>query len=334
MATAREPLLMLDDKLRVQAASRRYCRMFPMKLLASQDNLFCEPRSLPWNVPVLQLLRDAMSGDAILEGREIELDVPDIGRRTMLLNARPIAADARLEAAMLVALEDVTAVHEAARLQAALGQHQQTLLHEVNHRVANSVQIIASILLLKVRTVQSQESRNHLRDMHQRLILVANIQRQLYMSGTTDEIAFGPYIAQLCADLATSMIDGHAVTIQSSSSAGTIRSDDAMSFGLIVTELVINALKHGFPDGRKGQIKVDFSAEGPDWRLSVSDDGVGKPSGTAKPGRPGLGTNIVEALARHLKANVESVTTGAGTETAIIHTLDAASSPEPSRKTS
>ncbi len=320
MATAREPLLILDGKLRVLAASRPYYRMFPMKLLASQDSLFCEPRSLSWNIPALQLLQHALSNNAVVEGEEIELDVPGVGRRTMLLNARPTTVDASTESAMLVALEDVTVPREAARLKAALDRHQQMLLLEVNHRVANSLQIIASILLMKARTVRSEESRGHLRDMHQRLILVASIQRRLCGSEAADEIAFGPYLAQLCTDLANAMVEGDAVTIRSSSSDGTVKSDDAMNFGLIVTELVINALKHGFPDGRKGRINVDFSADGPHWRLSVSDDGIGKLPGAAGPGHAGLGTNIVEALARHLKATVQNIATGTGTMTAVVHT--------------
>jgi len=88
---------------------------------------------------------------------------------------------------------------------------------------------------------------------------------------------------------------------------------------LIVTELVINALKHAFPDDRMGRIQVDYCARGADWTLSVGDDGVGFSS---HPGdtKPGLGTSIVQALAKQLGADVDVASKTSGTKVAIVHT--------------
>jgi chemotaxis protein methyltransferase CheR len=319
MATAREPFVILDKNLRVVAANRSYRKMFPPQIAAAQDHAFREPDSLAWDISALRPLQDAMLRNAVIEDYEVELDVPDIGRRSMLLNARQ-ADHGGADAAMLVSLEDVTARREAQSLQDALLRQQEMLLLEVHHRVANSLQIIASILLLKARAVQSEETRRHLNDIHKRLILVATVQRQLCTFGAVDAIEFGPYLAQLCKSLASSMVaEDDTVAIVTSSTGGTIRSDDAVNFGLIVTELVVNALKHGFPDGRKGRIAVDFAAEGSNWRLSVSDNGVGRRLGPADRGHDGLGTSIVEALARHLKASVEISPGRPGATTTIVH---------------
>ena len=78
-----------------------------------------------------------------------------------------------------------------------------------------------------------------------------------------------------------------------------------MSIGLIVTELLINAVKHAFPDERSGKIQVSYAATGSGWRLSVSDDGVGRASRDGEISSTGLGTSIVEALAHQLDARVE-----------------------------
>ena len=84
------------------------------------------------------------------------------------------------------------------------------------------------------------------------------------------------------------------------------------SLGLIVTELVINALKHAFPRHRKGRICVDYCSDGRAWTLSVRDTGIGMPAKAGR-ARPGLGTGIVQALAKHLGATVENAPGDPGT---------------------
>ena len=96
-----------------------------------------------------------------------------------------------------------------------------------------------------------------------------------------------------------------------------------MSLGLIVTELVINCLKHAFPGGRLGKIQVGYQSRGPNWTLSVGDDGVGMPADRAS-STPGLGTSIVEALAKQLSARVQVVHAHPGTIVSVIHTQIAA----------
>ena len=94
--------------------------------------------------------------------------------------------------------------------------------------------------------------------------------------------------------------------------------DSSVSLGLIVTELVINALKHGFPSHGKGGIEVDYRADGPAWTLSVRDTGVGMPADRAGV-KPGLGTGIVEALSRQLGATVKVSDAKPGTLVEILH---------------
>ncbi len=133
-------------------------------------------------------------------------------------------------------------------------RQKEILLQEMRHRVANSLQIIASILLLKARTVQSEEIRLHLYDAHQRVMSVATVQQQLQASGLNESIEIGPYLSRLCDSLAKSMVgERRPVSIKVQATSGAATSSEVVSVGLIVTELVINALKHAFSSGETGE---------------------------------------------------------------------------------
>ena len=197
------------------------------------------------------------------------------------------------------------------------------LFQEVRHRVANSLQIIASVLLQSARKVQSEETRSHLHDAHNRVMSIATVQRQLAVTHQ-DTVELGPYFTQLCDSLGASMIQDHkhqSIEVRVDSSA--VGGDVSVSLGLIVTELVINALKHAFPEGRPGKIVVGYQSHGPNWTLSVADNGVGMPPDSAKT-TPGLGTSIIEALAKQLHARVKVADGKPGTEVSVIHSHIAA----------
>ena len=320
VATVHEPFAILSRDLHIVAANHPFRAIFQAGFTNEADFAFGDSHIAQWDLATLAILRDVLAQDSAIEGKQIDLDVPEVGRRRMRLNARLARGEAGGETLLLVGLEDMTAAREFEELQAARQEEQEMLLKEVHHRVANSLQIIASLLLLKARAVQSTETRQHLHDIHHRLISLATVQRQLSVSRPGSEVELGPYLKALCEGLADSMVaDRQTVTITTSSAGGTIKSEDAVSFGLIVTELVINSLKHGFPNERNGHIEVDFVRDGADWLLSVSDDGVGRPSIPAIPIRPGLGTSIVEALARNLGARVEIGLPVRGATTGVVH---------------
>ena len=163
----------------------------------------------------------------------------------------------------------------------------------------------------------------HLENARQRVMSVAAVQQQLLASGHGARIEIGPYLARLCETLAASMTDdSRPVSLQVQAGAGTASSADAGSIGLIVTELVINAFKHAFIGERAaGQLVVAYEAAETSWRLTVSDNGIGTPEGqldTDTP-RPGLGTIIVETLAKQLDARMEVMRSRCGTTVSITH---------------
>jgi two-component sensor histidine kinase len=149
---------------------------------------------------------------------------------------------------------------------------------------------------------------------------IATVQQQLDPIAHGEDIAVAEYLTALCRSLSRSMIGTRRpISIQVEADGGAVSSDIAVSFGLITTELVINAIKHAFPDNREGTIVVGYSKTGPDWTLSVRDDGVG--IGEFKEGdRRGLGTSIIGALANQLHAIIRKETSpDGGTTVSIIH---------------
>ena len=322
--TIRDPFLVLDQDLRVVTANRAFHQTFRMNRQDIQGRPVYGLGDGQWDIPELRLLlEDVAPQHAVMEAYEVERDFPIIGRRSMLLNAREVFNQRNSRNLILLTFEDVTDRRAAECEITRLLQQKETLLQEMQHRVANSLQIIASILLLKARTVQSEETRLHLRDAHQRVVSVAAVQQQLLASSHGEAIEIGPYLSRLCEALAASIgDDNRPVSLKIQAEGGTASSTEAGSIGLIVTELVINAFKHAFVDDRAtGLIVVAYEATEASWRLAVSDDGSGTPGDHLKLDKPtpGLGTIIVEALAKQLDARVEIWRSPKGTTVSIIH---------------
>ena len=239
----------------------------------------------------------------------------------MLLNVRKVFYEEGSHSTVLLAFEDITDRRAIERQVQELLREKDMLLEEMQHRVANSLQIIASILLIKARTVQSEETRLQLEDAHQRVLSVAAVQQHLHDVGGGKPIEIGTYLTKLCETLAQSMIgDSRPISLKVEADAGTAMSRDAVSLGLIVTELVMNALKHAFPGEKPdAAIVVSYRVAGTDWKLTVADNGVGKPDVSASATKPGLGTSLVKALTRQLDALVDIVSGPRGTAVTVTH---------------
>ena len=224
-------------------------------------------------------------------------------------------------------MSDITDARTDAKLKDEALRGIRVLLQEVRHRVANSLQIIASVLLRNARTTTSEETRSHLQNAHNRVMSVAALERLLSTSEEGD-IEVHAYFTRLCESISASMIgDVDQISLVVEGGDGVVEARVSVSLGLIVTELVINALKYAFPDGRPGKITVDYNFHGPNWILCVRDDGVGMP--LTAPVRTGLGTSIVAALAGQLHASVEISPQHPGTQVSIKHVRIALVEDEP-----
>jgi two-component sensor histidine kinase len=318
-----EPLLFLTSDLQIIAASLSFCRAFnidPATIVGRALNALGEGE---WAMPKLaSLLKATASGSARIAAYEIELKRPNQKTRQLLVNAQTLDDGATDRIRLLMAVTDVTEARAAARLKDELLNEKAILMQEVQHRVANSLQIIASVLMQSARRVQSEEARGHLQDAHHRVMSIAAVQRQLSTSNG-GRVSMKAYLTLLCESLGASMIaDKDSLSIEVHVDDSSVAADVSVSLGLIVTELVINALKHAFRGQPKGRIAVSYASEGQDWTLTVGDDGIGMPLGRAAP-KPGLGTGIVEALTKNLRGALEISNADPGTLVTISHRQDA-----------
>jgi chemotaxis protein methyltransferase CheR len=333
--TVREPLLVLDKDLRVVAASRSFYITFHVERQHTLGRLLFALGDGQWDIPGLrELLEKIVPERGALEGYEVSHEFPYIGQRIMLLNARKVFYEDEHNTTILLAIEDITDRRASEQALQELLRQRELLVEEMQHRIANSLQIIASIILMKSRAVKSEETRIHLKDAHERVLSVAAVQRHLQVTGHGEAIAVVPYLTKLCETLAQSMISGsRPISLKVVAGDGNLSSNHAVSIGLVVTEGVLNALKHAFPldmSSADCSIVVTYAVDGPDWTLSIADNGVGKaePGGAFQTKHGGLGTSIVQALAQQLGARVEVTTGSSGTTLALRHTGSSAKVPQ------
>ena len=318
------PLLLLDGEMSIVAASASFCRAFT---LDSQTMIGREVFTLgdgEWDIPQFRsLLELTVLGGSKIDAYEMSLERSGREPRLLIVQAHKLVYLNLEQQRILVAVSDVTEARADRRLKDEALARNTVLLQEVRHRVANSLQIIASILLQTARRTQSEETRGHLKDAHHRVMSVAGLERQL--AGAADgagdgDIDIHAYFTRLCDSIAASMIgEGEHISLQVNGAGVMVAEKVSVSLGLIVTELVINALKHAFPNGRRGGITVDYEARGPNWLLCVRDDGVGM-NARAAAAKNGLGTTIVQALAQQLHASVDIAPANPGTKVSIEHT--------------
>lgn len=320
--TAREPFIVLDENFRVIAANRSFYLTFKVDSDDTQGKLLYELGDGQWDIPRLrELLEKIIPEQGAMEDFEVTHEFPGLGHRIMCLNARRVFYEVGSHTTILLGIEDVTLQRTLESEKDELLRQKDVLLDEIQHRVANSLQIIASIIMMKANAVESDETRRHLHDAHHRVISVAAVQHHLHASASGGSIELKPYLAKLCEALSHSMIgDNRSVTLKVGGGGGTATCRNAESLGLIVTELVINSLKHAFNDTTKeGRITIAYDVSGTDWKLTVDDNGIGKPDGVFAQPKTGLGTGIVKALAKQLDAQLVTSSGPQGTTVSVTH---------------
>jgi len=319
VAASTSPLLLLDDDLNVVTASTSFCTAFRIDPARVAGLSLAALGEGDWNTPQLAaLLKATMSGYAQVEDYEMILTRQGRPSRQLILNARKLAYDSS-DGRLLLSIQDVTDARRAQKRAEDALLDKEVLLQELHHRVANSLQIIASVLMQSARKVQSEEARNHLNQAHHRVMSVAALQKQLAATRLGD-VELRPYFIALCDSISASMIrDPDRLSLKVVSDDSITTADTSTSLGLIVTELVINALKHAFVLEQSGVILVDYRTQGLSWILSVKDDGAGMPP-DPKDAKPGLGTSIVQALAKQLGAEIMVADGNPGTSVSITYT--------------
>ncbi|RUP08054.1 response regulator [Hyphomicrobium sp.] len=189
----------------------------------------------------------------------------------------------------------------------------ELLLKEVNHRVANSLAIVAGLVGLQRNSIRDPSARDLLARVQGRIIAIASVHRRLYTSPDVRSVDVCDYLVGLVEDLKAAMTDeGRSHPIRLDCVKVLLPTDKAVSLGIITTELVTNAYKYAYPEGREGEIRIILTAEGGRGLLAVEDDGVGLEA-QASTGGTGLGSKVIASMALNLGGELKFAKVARGT---------------------
>jgi two-component sensor histidine kinase len=180
----------------------------------------------------------------------------------------------------------------------------EALLREVNHRVANGLQLVSAFVQMQANLLHDEAARTALRETQQRIQAIAQVHRRLYSSGDVDFVSMDDYLAALVAELEQTWSTPKSPRmLRLVTEPIKLETDRAISLGVIVNELVSNACKYAYPSGAKGEVRISLSRKQDGFRLCVEDDGEGLPADGVIKGT-GLGTKLVKAMASSLNASL------------------------------
>ncbi len=211
----------------------------------------------------------------------------------IILKLGDITGPIRCEREM--ALERALAEREGKLIQKDL------LFREVNHRIRNSLQLVVSILNLQATAANDERIRAHLESAASRVAAITSIHDRLYRTENHTAVEMSLYLRDLCADIASSANNGSVRwNIEVDADALELPVDIAVPLALIVNELVVNVLKHAYSGGA-GPVRIGLRTGAEVLKLTIEDEGAG----LCKPGHNGLGSRLVNALARQISGNIE-----------------------------
>lgn len=302
--TIREGLLVLEPDLTVRFVNRSFCRTFAVKPEDTVGRKLYELGDGQWDIPELRALLEAVLPEhKTIEAFEVDHFVPSIGRRVMLLNARQVVRPHDHTMQVLLAIEDITERVRLEREREVAHDRIATLLQELTHRVKNSLQIISSIINLEARHHKSGEGREALERVSNRIGALGQLYGKLATGKAIDVVDAATYLDALCRDLFMSVQEGSStITLKTDIESEPLPADRAVSLGLIVNELVTNALKYAFPSEKSGTVWVTLKRVQGQLHLTVSDDGKGLDPRRAD---SGIGGRLVEIFTQQLGGQVE-----------------------------
>jgi PAS domain S-box-containing protein len=219
----------------------------------------------------------------------------------------PIREATGVAVGVQVIAADISDRERAARELKASLDEKTVLVREVHHRVKNNLQIVCSTLSLRAAFADDDAVRATLHDIEQRVLAIALVHEKLYRTEGFDHVPLDEFVRDLCDHLEDALLDASGrIAFDVRAEPVTAPVDTAVPFGIVVNELVTNALRHGFPERRAGRIAITLSREAGEIVLAVTDDGVGCASGFEPRSAGGIGLRtVVQVVERQLCGRVE-----------------------------
>jgi PAS domain S-box-containing protein len=311
--TIREGLLVLDPDLTVRFVNRSFGDTFAVTPEDTVGRKLYELGNGQWDIPELRsLIESILPERETIEAFEVDRVFPSIGRRVMLLNARKVYRTGSHTNQVLVAIQDVTEQRRLEHEHAAAHERIAALLQELGHRIKNSLQIIVSMVSLEARNHKSGEGKAALERVSHRIAALGRLYSMLGETNSVEQVDAASYLEALCRDLIESVQkeNGTSIALTTDIESEPLPVDRAIPLGLIVNELVTNAVKYAFPSETRGTVAVTLKRTPGELRLTVSDDGKGIDRRRLD---SGLGGRLVDTFARQLGGQVARDSGNAGT---------------------
>ena len=316
--TIREGLLVLEPDLTIRFANRAFYDKFSVAPEHTLGQKLHEIGNREWDIPKLRIALETINSDeSAFEGFVVEQSFPTIGQRVMCLNARKVYRPGNNLQVILLEIEDVTERVNLEREHVIAGERSGMLLQELTHRVKNSLQIIASMVRIEAQSHKSGEGKAALERVSLRIDALGRLYSQLSKADTVKAVDAATYLDELCRDLISSVHkeNGTSIVLETDIESELLPTHRAIPIGLIVNELVTNAVKYAFPGEAKGTVKVTLKRLPGELRLTVADDGQGLDPRRAD---SGLGGQLVEGFAQQLGGQVERESHSQGTTVRLI----------------
>ncbi len=309
--TVRQPLLVLDRNLQIVRANQGFYETFALTPAQAEQQSIFEVDDRVWDLPALRdLLANILDRDTECQDFEVAYSRTSQPARVLLFNARKLRDDLH-EQSILLAISDITDRRQAEiQIRDSLTE-KEVLLREIHHRVKNNLQIVSSLLSLQSNRIVDPQASEILQNSQNRVQAMALIHEILYQSPNLAALNFADYVQTLVTNLFTSYnVNRSQISLQVNVPVGvTIDVDRAVLCGLIINELVTNALKHGFGGDRHGEILIKLVNSGEDLlMLSVGNNGQALAPDFDISNVQTMGLKLVAALIGQIKGHLEMQT--------------------------
>ncbi len=304
--TIRDPLVILDNDLKITTASRNFVRMFgDVEADLIGKNIF-NLKQGQWDVDALRtLLERVVPDEAPFEGFLVEDDFPGLGHRVFKLNARKIHVPGNHVTQLLLAFEDVTDA-------VAANRHKDVLAAELAHRIKNSLSVISAFVSFEVRRA-AEPCLEGYRAMQTRINAVASLYDVIAKSSAFGPVHVERYLDGIAQSMRSSLLGPEdAIRIEVDAEPLEIMADYAVPIGLLANELATNAVKYAFPSGR-GRVVLGFRRRDGEIMLFVQDNGVGLDAAQPQQGSSGMGTRFVDSFVRQIGGTLARASGPSGT---------------------
>ncbi len=307
--TMKEPLVVLDKELRVISANKAFYKTFMVRVSDVEHKLFFGIGDQQWDKPDLRrMLGELLPKKSHFDNFEVSFDCPKIGKKDMLLNGRQIELQGKESPMILIVMEDITERKKAEELVRLSLEEKGVLLKELHHRVKNNLQIISSLLQIKLSASKDKAITEVFKQTQERINVMALAHQKLCESKDFMSIDISRYVQDLVKCLLVAYgVDREKVSVAVEAEKVSLKIDQAVPCGTIINELLTNALKYAFPAGRKGKIGIRIRTVNPrTLEIVVQDNGIGMPRGfnLHKTGSMGL-SFVVSTVENQLGGRIE-----------------------------